>query len=92
MEKMLFKINGIGRLRTTATEIIKIDDAFLDSSQIMMVLAKYRLASEEIMVKIIEMTIKGVMNSAATTGMLPVLTDKIVDQGSKDRMYHPRTF
>jgi membrane-associated HD superfamily phosphohydrolase len=57
----------------------------------MTVLAKYRLASEEIMEKIIEMTIKGVMNSAATIGMLPVLTDKIVDQGSRDRMYHPRT-
>ena len=31
MERMLFTINGIGRLRMTATEIFKIDDVFLDS-------------------------------------------------------------
>jgi hypothetical protein len=48
MEKMLFTTSGIGRLRMTVTEIFKIDDIFLDSSQIMTVPAKYRPASEEI--------------------------------------------
>jgi hypothetical protein len=40
MEMTLFKTNGTGHPTMTATETIKIDDVFLDSSQTTMALAK----------------------------------------------------
>jgi hypothetical protein len=44
MKKMLFIINGTGRLRMSATETFKIGDDSLDGSQIMMLPARYRLS------------------------------------------------
>jgi hypothetical protein len=90
MEKMLFITSGIGRLRRTATEIIKIDDISLDSSLIMTLLAKYRLASEQLAEITIEMITSEVMSNEAISGTVPVQIDKIMGLGSKGRMYHPR--
>ena len=90
MEKMLFTTSGTGRLRRTAAETFKIGDDFLDSFQIMMLLAKYRLDFEEIAVETIEMIIKKVVSSVAITRTAPVPTGKIVVQGSKDHIYLPR--
>ena len=90
MERMLFTINGIGRLRMTVIEIFKIGDVFLDSSQIMTVLAKYRPASEEIMEKIVEMILKRAVITVAITGTVLVLIGKIVAKGSKGRIYLPK--
>jgi hypothetical protein len=90
MEKMLFTTSGIGRLRTTAAEIIKIDDDSLDSFSITTVLAKYRLASEQRVEIIIEMITKEATSSRAINGTLPVQTDKITGLGSRGHMYHPR--
>ena len=90
MEKMLFTINGTGRLRKTATETFKIDDDSLDSSRAMMLLAKYRLDFEETLEQTIEMIFKGVASNEATIETIPVTTDKIVDQGSRDHIYLPR--
>jgi hypothetical protein len=90
MEKMLFTTNGIGRLRMSAIETFKIDDDSLASSQIMTLPAKYRLVSEEIAEVIFGMIIKRVVTNATTTGTVPVPTGKIMDQGSKGRMCHPK--
>ena len=90
MEKMLFTINDIGHQRRTAVEPSKIDDDSLGSFRVMMPLAKYRLASEEILEETVEMIIKEVVSSKATTEVIPVIIDKIVDQGSRDHMYLPR--
>ena len=90
MERMLFTINGIGRLRMTVTEIFKIGDVFLDSSQIMTVPAKYRPASEEIMGKIVEMILKRAVITVAITGTVLVLIGKIVAKGSRGRIYLPK--
>lgn len=87
MERTLFTINGIGRLRMTVTEIFKIGDVFLDSSQIMTVPAKYRPASEEIMEKIVEMILKRAVITVAITGTVLVLIGKIVAKGSRGRQY-----
>ena len=87
MEKMLFTTSGIGHLRMTVTEIFKIDDVFLASFQSMTVPAKYRLASEEIVEEIIETIIKRAVNNVTITGMVPVLTGKIMVQGSRGRIY-----
>ena len=90
MERTLFTINGIGRLRMTVTEIFKIGDVFLDSSQIMTVPAKYRPASEEIMKKIVEMILKRAVITVAITGTVLVLIGKIVAKGSRGRIYLPK--
>ncbi len=90
MERTLFTINGIGRLRMTVTEIFKIGDVFLDSSQIMTVPAKYRPASEEIMEKIVEMILKRAVITVAITGTVLVLIGKIVAKGSRGRIYLPK--
>ena len=90
MERMLFTINGIGRLRMTVTEIFKIDDVFLDSFQIMTVPAKYRPASEEIMEEIVEMILKRTVITVAITGTVLVLIGKIVAKGSRGRIYLPK--
>lgn len=87
---MLFTISDIGHQRRTAVKIFKIDDDFLGSSRVMMLLAKYRLVFEETLEETIEMNIKGVASSEATIEMTPVTTDKIVDQGYKDHIYLPR--
>jgi hypothetical protein len=88
MEKMLFTTNGIGRLKRTAVEIFKTGDNFLGSSQITTPLARYRLVFEETVDETIEMIIRGAVSNTAITRMIP---DKIVDQGFRDRMSHPRT-
>jgi hypothetical protein len=90
MEKMLFTTSGIGRLRMTVTEIFKIDDVFLDSSQIMTVPAKYRPASEEILKETVEMTLKRAVSTVAITGMALVPIGKIMVQGSRGRIYLPK--
>jgi hypothetical protein len=90
MEKMLFITSSIRRLMMIATETFKIDDAFLANSQTMTVPAKYRLASEEILEVIIVMIIKKVVNIAAITGTVPIPAGKIMDQGSRSRMCHPK--
>ena len=87
MEKTLFIISDIGHQRRTVVEIFKIDDAFLDSSRVTMLLAKYRLVFEETVEEAIEMTIKEAMSNEATIEMIPEITGKIVDQGSRDHMY-----
>ena len=87
MEKMLFTINGTGHRRRTVVEIFKIDNVFLDSSRVMMLLAKYRLVFEETVEEAIEMTIKEAMSNEATIEMIPDITGKIVDQGSRDHIY-----
>jgi hypothetical protein len=69
---------------------IKIDDDSLASSQIMKPPAKYRLVSEELAEVIVGMTIKRVVNSAMTTGTVPVPIGKMMDQGSRGRMCHPK--
>ena len=90
MERMLFTINGIGRLRMTATEIFKIDDVFLDSFQIMTVPAKYRTASREIMEEIVEIILKRTVMTVAITGTVLVLIGKIMAKGSRGRIYLPK--
>ena len=87
MEKMLFIINGTGHRRRTVVEIFKIGDVFLGSIRVMMLLAKYRLVFEEILEETIEMNIKGAASSEATIEMIPEITGKIMDQGSRDHMY-----
>ena len=87
---MLFTTSGTGHQRRTVVEIFKIDDVFLDSSRVMMLLAKYRLVFEETVEEAIEMTIKGTMSNEATIEMIPDITGKIVDQGSRDHIYLPR--
>ena len=83
MERLLFTISSTGHLKRTAAKILKIDDDFLGSSRVMMLLAKYRLVSEETPEEAIEMNIKGVTSSEATIEMIPEITDKIVGQGSR---------
>ena len=90
MEKMLFTTNDIGHQRRTAVEIIKIGDDFLGSTRAMMLLAKFRLASEEALEEAIEMTIKGATSSEATIEMAPEIIDKIVGQGFRDLSCPPR--
>ena len=90
MEKILFTISDTGHRRRTVVENFKIDDDFLGSSRVMMLLAKYRLASEEIAEIIIEMIIKRVVNSVATTVIVHVPTGKIMVQGSRGRTYLPK--
>ena len=90
MEKMLFITSGIGRLRTTAAEIIKIDDVSLDSFLTMTVLAKYRLASEQLAEITIGMITREVTSNEAISGTVPVQIDKITGLGSRGHMYHPR--
>ena len=90
MEKMLSTINDTGHQRRTVVEIFKIDDAFLDSTRVTTLLAKYRLVFEEILEETIEMNIKGAASSEGTIEMIPEITGKIVDQGSRDRIYLPR--
>ena len=90
MERMLFTINGIGRLRMTVTEIFKIDDVFLDSFQIMTVPAKYWPASEEIMEEIVEMILKRTVITVAITGTVLVLIGKIMAKSSRGRIYLPK--
>ena len=93
MERTLFTINGIGRMRTTVTEILKIGDVFLDSSQIMTVPAKYRPASEEIMEEVIGMTIREAANSAMIIETRQVLAGKITDRGFRGHtIHHPKIF
>ena len=87
---MLSIINGTGRLRMRATETFKIDDDSLDSSRVMMLLAKYRLDFEQSLEETIEMIIKGVASSEATMETTPVTIDKIMDQGSRDHIYLPK--
>jgi hypothetical protein len=91
MEKMLFTTSGTGRPRRIAVETFKIGDDFLDSFQIMMLLAKYRLDFEETVEETIEMIIKGVASSVAITRTTLVPVEKIMDQGFRGRMSHPRT-
>jgi hypothetical protein len=90
MERMLFTISDIGRQRKTAVEIFKIDDVFLDSSRVTMLLAKSRLVFEETVEEAIETTIKEATSSVATIEMIPEITGKIVDQGFRDLSYLPR--
>ena len=90
MEKMLSTINDTGHQRRTVVEIFKIDDAFLDSTRVTTLLAKYRLVFEETMEEAIEMIIKEAMSNEATIEMIPDITSKIVDQGSSDLIYLPR--
>jgi hypothetical protein len=90
MEKMLFTISGTGHQRRTVVEIFKIDDDFLDNSRVTMLLAKSRLGFEEALEEAIEMNIKGVASSEATTEMIPEITGKIVGQGSRDLSCLPR--
>jgi hypothetical protein len=90
MEKMLFIISGIGRLRRIEIEIFKIDDDFLANTPTMTVPAKYRLASEEIAEIIIGMIIKRAVNNIMNTWIVHVPTGKITDQGSKGRTYLPK--
>ena len=90
MEKMLFITSGTGRPRRIAVETFKIGDDFLDSFQIMMLLAKYRLDFEETVEETIEMIIKGVVSSEAIIETTPVTIDKIMEQYSRDHMYLPR--
>jgi hypothetical protein len=90
MEKMLFIISGIGRLRRIETEIFKIDDDFLANTPTMTVPAKYRLVSEEIAEITIEMIIKRVVNSAVTIGVVHAPIGKIMVQGSRGRTYLPK--
>jgi hypothetical protein len=88
---MLFITNDRGHLRRIATELtIKIDDVFF-TSQIMMVPAKWRLASEEIMEKIIGMITSRTMTSATIIWMRRVPTGKIIGLGSQDHTTcHPK--
>jgi hypothetical protein len=90
MERTLFIISDIGHQRRTVVEIFKIDDVFLDSSRVTMLLAKYRLVFEETVEEAIEMTIKEAMSNEATIEMIPDITGKIMDQGSRDHIYPPR--
>jgi hypothetical protein len=86
MEKTRYTTSDIGHQRRIAVEIFKIEGDFLASFTIMMLLATYRLVSEEILREIVEMITKGVMSSKVTREVISVVTGKIVDQGSKDLM------
>jgi hypothetical protein len=90
MERMLSTISDTGRQRKTAIAIFKIDDVFLDSSRVMMLLVKSRLAFEETVEEATETTIKEATISVATIEMIPEITDKIVDQGFRDLLCLPR--
>ena len=90
MERMLFTINGTGRLKRTATEISKIGDDFLGSTRITTLLAKSRLVFEQALEEAIEMTIKGVASSEATTEMILEIIGQIMGQGSRGLSCPPR--
>jgi hypothetical protein len=91
MEKMLFTTSGTGHRGRITVETFKIGGDFLGSSQIMMLLAKYRLDFEETVEEIIEMIIRGVASSVTITKTTPVIIDKIVGQGFRGRTSHPKT-
>ena len=90
----MFKTKGTCHLRKTATETtIKIGDVFLDSSQVMTVPAKWRLASEETVEEIIGMITTEITSSAMIIEMRKAPADKIIGQGSRGHtIYHPRIF
>ena len=83
MEKMLFTTNGIGHQRRTAVKIIKIGDDSLGSNRAMMLLGKFRLASEQAPEETIEMIIRGATSSEATIEMTLETIGKIPGQGSR---------
>ena len=83
MEKMLFTTNGIGHQRRTAVEIIKTGDDFLGSTQVMMLLGKFRLAFEQAPEETIEMIIRGATSSEATIEMTLETTGKTLGRGSR---------
>jgi actin-like ATPase involved in cell morphogenesis len=81
---MLFTISDTGHQRWTVAETFKIEGDFLGSSRFTMLLAKYRLVFGETTEETIEMNIKEVMSSEATTEMILEITGKIAGQGFKD--------
>ena len=87
---MLFITSDIGRPRTTAAELTKIDDGSLDSFPITTALAKYRLASEQLAEITIKVITREVTSSGAINGTVPNQIDKIMGLGFRDHMYHPR--
>ena len=84
MEKMPFTTNGIGHQRRTAAEIIKVGDDFLSSTRVMMLLGKFRLASEQALEETTEMITRGATNSEATIEMTLETIGKTPGQGSRD--------
>jgi hypothetical protein len=90
MEKTQYITSDTGRQKRIAVEIFKIEGDFLASSTTTTLPATYRLASEEILEEIVEMTTKEVMNNKATIEVILAVTGKIVDQGFKDLMCPPR--
>ena len=94
MEKMPCIISGKGHPKKIATETaIKIGDDILVHIQIIMVPAKWRLASEEIMEEVIGITIREAANSAMIIETRQVLAGKITDRGFRGHtIYHPKIF
>ena len=88
---MIFITNGRGHSRKIVTGIpIKIGDVF-DPSQIMMVPAKWRLDSEEIVDEIIGMITNGIIISAMIIEMHRVPAGKITGLGSQGHTTcHPK--
>jgi actin-like ATPase involved in cell morphogenesis len=81
---MLFTISDTGHQRRTVAETFKIEGDFLGNSRVTMLLAKYRLVFGETTEETIEMNIKEVMSSEATTEMILEITGKIAGQGFRD--------
>jgi hypothetical protein len=81
MEKMPFTTNGIDHQRRTAAEIIKVGDDFRDSTRVMILLGKFRLASEQAPEETIEMITRGATSSEATIEVTLETTGKIPGQG-----------
>ena len=93
MEKMTFIINGRGHPKKIAIETTTRTGDVFATSRNTIVPAKYRLASEEIMVETIVMVITGAMSNEVITEMPQVLVDKIIDPGFQGHtMYHPRNY
>ena len=90
MEKMLFTTNGIGHRRKTATEIIKVGDDSPGSTRVMMLLGKFRPASEQAPEETIEMITRGATSSEATIEMTLETTGKIPGRGFRGLSCLPR--
>ena len=89
----MFTINGRDHPKKIAIEAAISTGDVSATLRNMTVPAKYRLASEEIMVETIMMIITGEMSSEVITEMPQVLVDKIIDPGFQGHtMCHPRSY